>query len=615
MAKQDGNSLLKLLLLAAIFSWAQVGALLYAKGSSGADFLKIGSGARTSAMGEAYVAVADDLNSASWNPAGLSEISRPSAGFMHLVYLADISYQSYGFAYPLGRWGTAAISGIMLSVPPFNSTNPAVHPDAATGKAGDMAMGCSYGIKVMRTLSVGFGVKMISRELSGYKASGIALDGGVIIQPWRRVRLGASMLNMGSDVTFIEEGDPLPTSLRLGLAALAWDKAPVKANLSVEYAHYLKGGEPKLGIGAECWFFGLFALRGGYKTMRDVESIAAGVGLKYEGLEAFTPQFDYAFVPYANDLGLAHRVSATISMGVVKTGPLPPAGMKAKREKKKVKLSWPSSLDWDTAGYNAYRRLADGSYEKMNYDILRESRLVLADLKPGKYDFVATSVSADGEESLYSGAASVTIGKKKKVKKRARSREVKTLQAPAGLSAEIKGERVRLEWRKSGGKVAGYRVYMSKDGRKFKKITPKLRRSTSLTLGVPAGQDYYFTVRAVGPDGAVGPYSRKVHVEIEASGEEDVGAPLAAPRGFRGEAGEGRIKLYWQASDGDVRGYHVYRVVKGQKKRLTSKAVSKTSLSLGGLKKGVKYSFFVTAVDVDGQESASSKVLTMSPGP
>ena len=51
-------------------------------GTTTANFLEIGIGSGPSAMGEAYVAVANDISSIYWNPAGLSYLTEPSALFM-----------------------------------------------------------------------------------------------------------------------------------------------------------------------------------------------------------------------------------------------------------------------------------------------------------------------------------------------------------------------------------------------------------------------------------------------------------------------------------------------------------------------------------------------------
>ncbi len=40
-------------------------------GTSAAQFLKIGAGARAEALGQAYVAISNDASALFWNPAGL----------------------------------------------------------------------------------------------------------------------------------------------------------------------------------------------------------------------------------------------------------------------------------------------------------------------------------------------------------------------------------------------------------------------------------------------------------------------------------------------------------------------------------------------------------------
>ena len=43
-------------------------------GTTTANFLEIGVGSRATSMGDAYVAVANDVSSIYWNPAGLSNV-------------------------------------------------------------------------------------------------------------------------------------------------------------------------------------------------------------------------------------------------------------------------------------------------------------------------------------------------------------------------------------------------------------------------------------------------------------------------------------------------------------------------------------------------------------
>ena len=59
-------------------------------GTTTANFLEIGVGSRATSMGDAYVAVANDVSSIYWNPAGLSNVSQSSGLFSIQPWLVDI---------------------------------------------------------------------------------------------------------------------------------------------------------------------------------------------------------------------------------------------------------------------------------------------------------------------------------------------------------------------------------------------------------------------------------------------------------------------------------------------------------------------------------------------
>src|ERR1039458_1672672 len=79
-------------------------------GTSGAEFLKIGPGARAVGMGEAFTGVADDVDAIYWNPAGLGTLKHAEITGMHMQYFQSIQYEFAAFAYPTtdrGSWGFA----------------------------------------------------------------------------------------------------------------------------------------------------------------------------------------------------------------------------------------------------------------------------------------------------------------------------------------------------------------------------------------------------------------------------------------------------------------------------------------------------------------------------
>ena len=61
-------------------------------GISAFQFLKIGVGARGVAMGESFVAVANDASALYWNPAGLVQLPENQVIAAHTEYVADIKH-------------------------------------------------------------------------------------------------------------------------------------------------------------------------------------------------------------------------------------------------------------------------------------------------------------------------------------------------------------------------------------------------------------------------------------------------------------------------------------------------------------------------------------------
>ena len=83
-------------------------------GTTAAQFLKIGVGARAISLGGTFVAQANDLSALYWNPAGLSNLTGSAVQLARTDYLAGINYNFAGFGTNLGPAGTIAASLIFL---------------------------------------------------------------------------------------------------------------------------------------------------------------------------------------------------------------------------------------------------------------------------------------------------------------------------------------------------------------------------------------------------------------------------------------------------------------------------------------------------------------------
>ncbi len=86
-------------------------------GTTVAQFLKIGAGARSVAMGGSAAAMDGDIYSIYWNPGALSRLKTPGeASFNHSQWLADIDYNYVASGLTVGGFGTLGLSVTSLTM-------------------------------------------------------------------------------------------------------------------------------------------------------------------------------------------------------------------------------------------------------------------------------------------------------------------------------------------------------------------------------------------------------------------------------------------------------------------------------------------------------------------
>ena len=142
------------------------------EGTSTANFLKIGTGARPVGMGGAFCAVADDATAAYWNPAGLAALRVPEVSAMHLKWFQDTNYQFLSYAHPLGGKSTIGGSVYYLSVDDIQGYN-AWGDKTSVYEASDRMVALSYakGIKVCAE-SINHPIKFFISYFTAFKIQG-----------------------------------------------------------------------------------------------------------------------------------------------------------------------------------------------------------------------------------------------------------------------------------------------------------------------------------------------------------------------------------------------------------------------------------------------------------
>jgi hypothetical protein len=176
-------------------------------GTTAAPFLILGTGARGSALGHAYTAVATGGDALFWNPAGaarlLDEERRGAVFFTHTRWLADINYNAVGIVVPAFAAGAVGLS--LGQVDYGRMEVRTVDLPNGTGEtfgASDLVVGLSYAQPLTNTFYIGGTVKYVRQQIYDMAAHAIALDIGFVLetQYLNGLRLAASIMNFGSEM-------------------------------------------------------------------------------------------------------------------------------------------------------------------------------------------------------------------------------------------------------------------------------------------------------------------------------------------------------------------------------------------------------------------------------
>lgn len=171
-------------------------------GTSAATFLRIPVGVRGTAMGSAFVSVADDASAMFWNPSGIARIQDVSLYADHSPWLPGITFNYFGFVFPTGPAGSIGINVTALTSDDIEITT--VEQPLGTGEtfaSNSVAVGLAYARNLTDRFSIGANVKYIRESILNSAATGVAFDIGTLYDtPFPGIRLGVSISNIGTDL-------------------------------------------------------------------------------------------------------------------------------------------------------------------------------------------------------------------------------------------------------------------------------------------------------------------------------------------------------------------------------------------------------------------------------
>ncbi len=184
----------------------------------GYDFLRTSVGARPAAMGGSFVAVAGDIHSVFYNPAGMSFIRERQGTLSYLNHLLDFQSGFLGYAQPVAK-GTLGAAINFYDFGDFDGRDANNEPTGNFGATGLVFSG-GYSQELVKNVSVGGTGKYIRFQIDDFTQTAVALDAGLMISlPGERMTIGASVLNLGSTTSaFINSKDDLPVSFQAGVS-------------------------------------------------------------------------------------------------------------------------------------------------------------------------------------------------------------------------------------------------------------------------------------------------------------------------------------------------------------------------------------------------------------
>ncbi len=297
-------------------------------GTTSAQFLKLGVGARAISLGGTFVAEASDLSALYWNPAGLARMNGSAVQLSHTQYLADIDYNYAAVGIDLGAMGTIAAS--LLFLDSGDMAVRTVDEPLGTGelfKKQDYAIQLTYARALTDRFSIGGTVKYIREKIWHSTATATALDIGILFTtPYERLRLGASMANFGPrmqmsgrdilfstdpapeeqgnveivNAEFLAEEFTLPLLFRVGLA---WDaiRTPDYRVVALVDAAHPNDNSEYMNLGSEFIFRDLISLRTGYRNLFETDGeqgLTFGGGLNLRIDKSIRARFDYAYADF-----------------------------------------------------------------------------------------------------------------------------------------------------------------------------------------------------------------------------------------------------------------------------------------------------------------------------
>jgi len=293
------------------------------RGTSAAQFLKIGIGSRAQGMGESYVAIANDAEALYWNPAGISQYDKNSVFFSHTEWLVEIQLEYAGLVYHIDPVNSVGLAVTFLHTDEMKETTE-LQP-LGTGRYfnySDFLVSLSYARNMTDKFSFGLSAKYMHENIAELTMSAFLYDLGIYYKTgWSSTRFAVTLSNFGSEMapegqiryTDLDNNEVKidkfqsfapPIVFRIGIAKEFIETKDHRLSASVQLNHPNDNTE-NLNFGTEYGWRNTVFLRTGYKTAQIEENFSAGCGFDVP-LSSYQFKLDYSYSNFGR-LGYVNR--------------------------------------------------------------------------------------------------------------------------------------------------------------------------------------------------------------------------------------------------------------------------------------------------------------------
>ena len=286
-------------------------------GSTAGDYLKLGSGARAAALGEAVTADPSGMSDQGYNPAGLGLGGANGGGieFSHTAWFQGARLEGLAARFGLGSWGAMGLSYSDLGLPSQdqtvltgNSSDPSNNFSVlGSFSPTDTVASLGYAYPFDQRLSLGANLKAANENLAGNLAQGFGFDLGLLynapLADGSALSFGLADLDQGSTKYAGGRSGSWPQSTDVGLAYHSAGTAKFHGTVVLDY-DVPSDNQPALGLGAELALGGVVTARFGYRVDDIFNPWSLGLGV--QAFQALN--LDLAVVP-AGTLGTTYRAA------------------------------------------------------------------------------------------------------------------------------------------------------------------------------------------------------------------------------------------------------------------------------------------------------------------